>query len=122
MSVRSIILAVAVAIAFSIYAGQQSDEDLTKLMIGAWRSPRHDYVYLADGTWWMGKPEPMATPPQITHGKWWIKDHKLCQTAIVAGEGSQDEGCDVITKLTKSDIQYGHFHMKRIRLDQVDED
>src|SRR3954462_1987626 len=59
----------------SLAGGQASDEQLTKLMIGSWRSPRHDYVFQADGSWWMGKPDPKAT-----HGGWKIERGRLIQT------------------------------------------
>jgi hypothetical protein len=52
---RAVALGLALACAAPSYAGEESDPELTHLMVGAWRSPRHDYVYLADGTWWMGQ-------------------------------------------------------------------
>ena len=68
-------------------------------MVGAWRSPRHDYVYLADGTWWMGRPDPNGAEPKVTHGQWKIKDHQLCETVYLQEEGLRDNGCEVITML-----------------------
>jgi hypothetical protein len=42
---------------------------LTKLRVGTWQSPRHDYLYRADGTWTM---DPDAGIPDSTHGTWSI--------------------------------------------------
>ncbi len=106
--------------ACELCAGDPSDRELTAQMVGAWRSPRHDYVYLADGTWWMGKPQPSGPVPQVTHGKWWIKDHQLCETVYVEGAGLQSNGCEMITRLTKHEIEYGGYRMKRIKLTEVD--
>jgi hypothetical protein len=33
----------------------------SRIMLGKWRSPRHDYVYRSDGTWSMLPAEPDAT-------------------------------------------------------------
>jgi hypothetical protein len=116
----ALLLGLLVGGSASIRADEAGDKELMKLMVGAWRSPRHDYVYLADGTWWMGKPQPSGPVPQVTHGKWWIKDHQLCETVQVEGGGAQDNGCETITRLTKHDIVYGGYHMKRIQLTEVD--
>lgn len=117
---RVSIIAILLVGVSPVRAGELNDKELTHLMAGAWRSPRHDYVYLADGTWWMGKPQPSGPVPQVTHGKWWIKDHQLCETVNVEGAGLQDNGCEPITRLTKHDIVYGNYHMKRIALSEVD--
>jgi hypothetical protein len=82
------------------YARGQSDQELTRLMVVAWRSPRHDYVYLADGTWSMGKPHPNGPEPRITHGYWRINNHRLCETVYVQGQELQSNGCKSIIKLT----------------------
>lgn len=117
---RPFTIGLALFIACEICVGDSSDKELTRMMAGAWRSPRHDYVYLADGTWWMGRPEPNGPAPQATHGKWWIKDHRLCETVYVEGEGLQDNGCEIITRLTKHEIEYGSYRMKRIKQSEVD--
>lgn len=49
-----------------------TDQECTKLMVGAWASPRHEYLFMADGSWWMGKPD-----PSNTHGKWHISNGSL---------------------------------------------
>ncbi len=118
---RVLTVGLAVAFAVSTFAGEQTDAELTRLMVGAWRSPRHDYVYLADGTWWMGKPEPNGPEPQVTHGRWWIKNHRLCETVYLQGEGLRDNGCELITKLTEREIVYGGYRMRRIPVEYVDQ-
>jgi hypothetical protein len=119
---RAVALGLALACAAPSYAGEESYPELTHLMVGAWRSFRHDYVYLADGTWWMGKPEPNGPEPQVTHGHWWIKDHRLCETVYLQGEGLRDKGCEPINKLTAREILFGGvYRMKRIDLNQVDQ-
>ncbi|HZC55918.1 MAG TPA: hypothetical protein VE396_07700 [Xanthobacteraceae bacterium] len=35
---------------------------LTGLLVGEWKSPRHDYLYWADGTWTMLPVEEVTTP------------------------------------------------------------
>jgi hypothetical protein len=81
------LLLAALIVAASAYSAEQSDRDLSRLMVGAWRSPRHDYVYLADGTWWMGKPDPNGPEPRVTHGRWRIEDHTLViSTTYVGGD------------------------------------
>jgi hypothetical protein len=47
-----------------------SDSDskaLSGLLVGQWSSPRHDYVYRADGTWTL-----LPAEPDATHGRWRI--------------------------------------------------
>ena len=50
----------------------------SKLLVGKWRSPRHDYLYRPDGTWTM-------LPEQIdgvdsTHGLWRIEGDQSIET------------------------------------------
>jgi hypothetical protein len=119
-AMRAVVTGLALAFASSSYAAEQGDRELTRSMVGAWRSPRHDYVYLVDGTWWMGKPDPNGPEPHVTHGYWWIKDHRLCETVYLQAEGLRDNGCELITKLTKHKIVYGGYQMKRIAMSEVD--
>jgi hypothetical protein len=125
MRVVAIFLA-ALTLAASAYSGEQSDRELSCLMVGAWRSPRHDYVYLADGTWWMGKPDPNGPEPRVTHGRWRIENHSLVTNATYLG-GEQSppwkEERYPIQKLTSIEIVYGGvFRMMRIGLEHVDEE
>ena len=115
-----VMLTVLVAASASAQADEKSDRELRKLMVGAWRSPRHDYVYLADGTWWMGRPDPNGAEPKVTHGQWKIKDHQLCETVYLQEEGLRDNGCELITKLNQREIIYGGYRMKRISIKEVE--
>jgi len=40
---------------------------LSKLRVGKWTSPRHDYLYRSNGTWTM-----LPADPETTHGVWHI--------------------------------------------------
>jgi hypothetical protein len=115
-----IVIVLSVLAAGSVHADEKSDRELRKLMVGAWRSPRHDYVYLADGTWWMGRPDPKGPEPKVTHGKWKIKDHQLCETVYLQDEGWRENGCEQITKLNHREIAYGGYRMERIRIKEVE--
>jgi hypothetical protein len=44
---------------------------LSSLRVGEWESPRHEYLYRADGTWTMTPVEPEAT-----HGTWRIEGNR----------------------------------------------
>ena len=99
-------------------ADEQSDARLTKLMVGAWRSPRHDYIYFADGTWWMGKKE-----PGVLHGRWRIRNHRLESSSSYGDEPGPDPGesSEPIHKLTQHEIIFGaDYRMERIKLEDVD--
>jgi len=111
-------------VATSAHAGKESDRQLSQLMVGAWRSPRHDYVYLADGTWWMGKPEPNGPELRVTHGQWRIENHTLVtSTTYLERELPQPwkEERYPIEKLTEREIIFGGYHMKRIPMEHVDQ-
>src|SRR2546425_3966802 len=59
-----------------------SDSDskkLSSLLVGEWASPRHDYLYRADGTWTM-----LPVEENITHGRWRIEDPILARGQIGA--------------------------------------
>ncbi|CAN5554950.1 hypothetical protein BH09VER1_BH09VER1_38080 [soil metagenome] len=66
------------------------DDILTKLMAGQWRSPRHNYIYLPDGTWKMLDGDP--------HGIWKIKNDLLVsQTAGEKGSPLHSQRIFVLT-------------------------
>jgi len=52
----------------------QSDQELTKLMVGKWTTGRHEYLYQSDGTWRM-----LPTDISTTNGRWRIQNHQLVQ-------------------------------------------
>jgi hypothetical protein len=88
----------------------QSDEEITKLMVGKWATPRHDYIYRANGTWQM-LPIDRDTP----HGSWRIENHQLIQ----AGAGHSDASAFLlVTKnylVLKNDQGTYPFRYLRIR-------
>jgi hypothetical protein len=48
---------------------------LSSLLVGKWESPRHDYLYRADGTWSM-----IPEEPDIAHGTWRIEGNRYIDT------------------------------------------
>jgi hypothetical protein len=55
--------------------------DLRKHLVGQWTSPRHNYLYRADGTWMM-LPE-FVDGMQATHGVWRIERNRFFQNASI---------------------------------------
>jgi hypothetical protein len=49
---------------------------LSRLILGKWESPRHDYLYRADGTWTM-----LPADPDTTHETWRIDGNQYFDTA-----------------------------------------
>jgi len=49
---------------------------LSIILVGKWESPRHDYLYRADGTWTM-----LPVDPDTTHGTWHIEGNQFFDTA-----------------------------------------
>jgi hypothetical protein len=57
-------------------APNESDSKaLSNFLVGKWESPRHDYLYRADGTWTM-----IPVEPEITHGTWRIEGNQYFDT------------------------------------------
>jgi hypothetical protein len=48
----------------------------SSLLVGKWESPRHDYLFRADGTWTM-----LPIEKDITHGLWRIEGNQYIDTA-----------------------------------------
>src|SRR5260221_3142658 len=60
-------------------APKDSDsKTLSSLLVGKWQSPRHDYLYRADGTWTM-----LPAEKDITHGRWRIDGNQYFSIAAV---------------------------------------
>ena len=74
-----------------------SDKALTKLRVGTWQSPRHDYLYRADGTWVM---DPEAGISDATHGTWSIHGNQY--TDAVSGDVPAETTTYTIILLTDS--------------------
>ena len=116
-----IVILAVLSLESAISAGQQSDRELARLLVGAWRSSRHDYVYLSDGTWWLGKPDPRPNP-LVSHGRWYIKNHFLIEDDAEENGGFSKPEKDIIKKLDGHEIVFGPgFEMKRIRLSEADQ-
>jgi hypothetical protein len=71
-------------------------EGYTQLIVGEWSSPRHAYLYRADGTWSM-LPEEEGT----TRGRWRIAGNQFSSNADTEPSGS---GAYTILLLTKDDF------------------
>jgi hypothetical protein len=51
----------------------------SSLLVGKWRSPRHDYLFRVDGTWTMLPAE--VDGMRSTHGNWRIEGNQFFDTA-----------------------------------------
>ena len=54
---------------------------LTKVRVGIWHSPRHDYLFRADGTWTM---DPDDANANTTRGTWSIHGNSYSESSTVA--------------------------------------
>lgn len=63
------------------YPAPENTGGYSKIMVGQWCSPRHEYVYRADGTWSM-----LPEETGITHGRWRIEGNKFFSSAEVDPE------------------------------------
>ena len=48
---------------------------LSQLRAGKWQSPRHDYLYRANGTWTM-----LPADPEATNGRWRIEGNQIIES------------------------------------------
>jgi hypothetical protein len=77
-----------------------SDSDSKKLssvLVGEWASPRHDYLYRADGTWTM-----LPVEENVTHGRWRIEGNQYVSTAAT----DPSETRYTIILITKKDFVF----------------
>jgi len=56
-------------------------KSFSSLLVGKWQSPRHDYLFRADGTWTMLPAEEDGV--QSTHGLWRIEGNQYIDTAAI---------------------------------------
>lgn len=80
-----------------------ADVDAVKLrerLLGQWTSPRHSYLYRADGTWTM-LPE-VIDGQKSTHGVWRIEGNKFFQHAMV--ESAENDTGETMIILTDTDF------------------
>ena len=92
-------------------------EGYTRSRLGKWSSPRHEYIYRADGTWSM-LPEEEGT----TRGRWRIEGNRFMSSADIEPE---DTRTYTILLLTKDNFIFTDsetvFYEERIR-DHADQD
>jgi hypothetical protein len=88
-----------------------NSKSLSRLLVGKWESPRHDYLYRADGTWTM-----LPADPDTTHGSWHIEGNQFFYTA--ATDPPQTTQYTIIL-ITKQDFvitdQERVFYEKRLK-------
>jgi len=73
-----------------------SDSDgktLSSLLVGEWASPRHEYLYRADGTWTM-----LPVEENVTHGRWRIEGNQYFDTAATDPPETSQYTIILITK------------------------
>jgi hypothetical protein len=51
---------------------------LSSLLVGEWDSPRHEYLYRADGTWTM-----LPEEKDVTQGRWRIEGNQYFSSALI---------------------------------------
>jgi hypothetical protein len=60
-------------------APKDSDaKTLSRLLVGRWESPRHDYIYYKNGKWSM-----LPIEPDVTHGHWRIVGNQYWDGDVV---------------------------------------
>jgi hypothetical protein len=111
---RAVALLLAMLSPIALHAGGTSDQELARLMAGIWRSPRHTYVYAADGRWWNADGYDWLDKPKGAHGRWRIENHQLVQDVENPHFGGfQALGRDRIIKFTRDKVFFEGWSMKR---------
>ena len=86
---------------------------LRERLVGHWTSPRHGYLYRADGTWTM-LPE-VIDGEESTHGLWHIDGNKFFQHASV--ESPESDTGEIVIVLTETDFVWSThrapYYMRR---------
>lgn len=84
---------------------------LTRRLAGTWRSPRHDYLYRADGTWTM-----LPAERDATRGRWHLAGNRL-EIASGGGKG-RIIGTYTVIVISDEDFVYADretvFFVKRL--------
>jgi hypothetical protein len=90
--------------------GGSDGKALSGLLAGQWESPRHDYLYRADGTWTM-----LPADEGTTHGTWRIEGNQYFDTNSLDTQTGQY----TIILITKNDLVFadktGVFYEVRLR-------
>jgi hypothetical protein len=98
----------------SVRADDNTDRKLARLMVGIWRSPRHTYVYAADGRWWNADSYSSLDKPEGARGRWKIENHELVTDhENVSFGGFYGLTRYRITKLTRDEVVFDGYRMKR---------
>ena len=85
------LLAPAIALALP------DDATLSRLLVGTWKSPRHETQYHADGTWVLDPPD----DGDNTRGKWRIEHGRLIETWRLTDEIEDSSSVEEIIELTE---------------------
>jgi hypothetical protein len=92
-------------------APESGGEAYSRLRVGQWRSPRHDYLYRADGSWTM-----LPEEKDVTHGRWRIEGNRSIETAATA---PPVDSRYTIILITKNDFVFTDqthvFYEKRLK-------
>ena len=84
---------------------------LSSLLVGKWESPRHDYLYRADGTWTM-----LPVDPDTAHGTWHIEGNQFFYTAATDPPETTQY---IVILITKRDFVFTDqelvFYEKRLK-------
>jgi hypothetical protein len=87
---------------------------LRKQIVGRWRSPRHSYIYRADGTWTISDDGKDGDETAL-HGLWRIEGNKFFWRAIAVPKDVETE--ETIIILTETDFVWGThiapYYMRR---------
>jgi hypothetical protein len=80
------------------------------LLVVRWESPRHDYLYRADGTWTM-----LPEEKDVTHGRWRIEGNQFFDAAATEPPGTSQYTIILITKKDFVFADQAHvFYEKRL--------
>lgn len=111
---RAFALLLVMLVPTQLHAGEKSDKKLARLMVGIWRSPRHTYVYAADGRWWNADSYAWLDKSGGAHGRWRIENHQLTQDAENPSFGGfADLSRHRILKFTRDRVIFEGWSMKR---------
>jgi hypothetical protein len=111
---RMIAMAILLAALADVRADDKTDQQLTRLMVGIWRSPRHTYVYAANGRWWNADDYSWLDNPKGDRGRWKVENHELVKDhENISFGGYYGVARHRITKLTRHEIVLGRCRMKR---------
>jgi hypothetical protein len=106
---------IGVSLAFNCYAQHEPesrrDAQLKTKLVGYWKSPRHAYAYLSDGTWRM-----LPFDPGTTHGFWTIRGGILYEKAEV--DGGTDETAYEILKLNEKEFVFRDLNAEQTVLQE----